>query len=79
MTKLKYTPNPRWRQSVYIDQSTGRPICIAVRPASILLRLKGTRKALELPLGVAYLRAAYMEAARIKLEKVKARKPKRSV
>lgn len=62
MTKLRYSTKPRWRESevVYRD-ARRRLICIALEPSSILLRLKGTRTIVRLPISTAFQQAAWLE------------------
>lgn len=74
MTRIRYKPHPTWWESGHIDRGTGRIVLVAVEPSSLLLRLKGTRQVLRLPLGVAFVRAAWLEAARLRMEKLNARK-----
>jgi hypothetical protein len=62
MTTLKHTPRPRWRQTSHEER--GRPVCVALQPHSLLLRLKGTRRVLTLPLTSAWTHAA-LAAARV--------------
>jgi hypothetical protein len=76
LTRIRYRSKPVWHETGLIDAS-GRPYCVAETPASLLVRLKGTRQVLALPWSLAYLKAAWLEAARIRLEKINARKARK--
>jgi hypothetical protein len=64
MTTLKHTPKPRWRQTA--AEERGRPVCVALQPHSLLLRLKGKRMILEMPFASAWTTAAGL-AARVEI------------
>lgn len=78
MTRIRYHAPPRWRESevVYRDGGRARTVTVALEPAALLLRLKGTRRALRLPLSAAYLQAAMIEARAVRAAKALKRKAK---
>jgi len=80
LTPLRFNPTPRWRKSQAASRERGktRPIVVAMEPASLLLRLKGTRAVLRLPIGTAYQMAAQLEANRLKRVRAEARKAKKA-
>lgn len=65
---------PTWHETGLTDHSTGRKICVAETPVNLLVRLKGTRTALQLPWSLAYLKAADLTA----MELMKQRKQRRA-
>lgn len=79
MTPIRYHPAPRWRESNSITREAGRirVLALALEPEAILLRPKGTRQTLRLPIGIAYQLAARLEADRRRRERAEARKGKR--
>jgi hypothetical protein len=74
MTRIKYKSKPTWHECGVIDRMTGRVFVVAESPASLLIRLKGTRMVLELPWGMAYLRAATLKASLLSIQKVNRRR-----
>lgn len=72
MTPIKYHDRPRWRESQHLAQ--GRAVCVALEPTAVLIRLKGLRTVLRLPLGLAYVQASRLEAQRIVTERAERRK-----
>lgn len=80
MTQLRFTDSPRWRETqaaVAYTAGRRRAVLVALQPAALLLRLKGTRQVLTLPFGNAYLRAAILAADESRAAKREARKRKR--
>lgn len=67
MTALRQRNKPLWKETAYAVRDRGkiRPVCVALEPASLLLRPKGTRQTLRLPYGVAFAQAARAEADRL--------------
>jgi len=76
MTPIRYKARPTYRVSEVVsrDGRKAREILVALEPAAILLRLKGCRTTLRLPLSVAFLKAAQLEADRVRAEKKTNRK-----
>lgn len=74
MTQVKRRSKPVWHECGALDRISGRSYCVAETPAALLIRLKGTRTTLELPWGMAYLRAAQLKAALVSLQKVNRRR-----
>lgn len=70
MTKIKYRSRPVWHETGLIDRMSGRMYVVAESPASLLIRLKGTRTILDLPWSMAFLRAAQLKVALANLNKV---------
>jgi len=68
-----------WHETGLVDSHSGRPYLVAESPASLLIRLKGTRQVLSLPWNIAYLRAATLAAAMIRLNKINKRRKNRAV
>lgn len=80
MTLLRFTPRPRWREtqaSVAFTAGRRRAVLVALQPAAMLLRLKGTRQVLSLPFGNAFLRAAFLAADEKRNAKRETRRGKR--
>ncbi len=61
MGQIKFTESPQWHETGVVGDH-GRQILVALQPKCLLLRLKGLRATLELPFGVAYVRAAFLES-----------------
>jgi hypothetical protein len=75
MTKLRYTHQPRWRESeVMVRDPDARLLIVAFEPSALLLRRKGTRQVLRIPLTIAYDVAARLEADRLRAERKARRK-----
>lgn len=76
MTRIKFKLNPVWHESGVEYQ--GRPLLVAETPHNILIRRKGTRQVLSLPITLAYLRAAQIEdqTSRISRGKRRGRSPR---
>lgn len=68
--KVSKSGEPIWRESE--AGYTNRAIAIALEPLSVVVRLKGTRKQLRVPIAWVYLKACEMEAASVRVK----RKPK---
>jgi hypothetical protein len=68
MTKIKYKIKPTWHEAQ--ADYMGRALLVAQTPHNILLRRKGTRQTLTLPLSVAFLKAAQMTEQTIRINKI---------
>lgn len=80
MTKIRFNPAPRWRESESSSRERGkiRHIAIATEPTALLFRLKGTRGVCRLPIATAYQMACQLEANRVRQERREARKARKA-
>jgi hypothetical protein len=76
VTYLRFADRPRWRQTDVGVRERGRLryILVALRPAALLIRLKGTRTVIELTYGTAYVRACLLQADQRRQAKRESRK-----